>query len=189
MEELALHILDIVQNSIEAGATRIKLSIVEDYLSDRLTIRISDNGRGMTQAERKKVLNPFYTTRKTRRVGLGLPLLAAAAEACAGSLQIESKRGMGTTIVADFQHSHIDRAPIGDLPRTFVSIIAMLGPGNLIYSHRTVDNGGERDFGFDTFEIRERIGEVPLNHPGVSRWLLEYFREGEQGLAQTNQGV
>lgn len=184
-----MHILDIAQSSIEAGATRIKLSLIEDLSSDRLIIRISDNGKGMTKAEQRRALDPFRSTRKPRRVSLGLPLLAAMAEACAGSLQIESKRGLGTTITVVLQHSHIDRAPIGDLPRALINIITMLGDGNLIYSHRVITSKGEERFEFNTARIKEELGEVPLDHPGVHKWLSEFIRKGEEKLHQIAQVI
>ena len=173
MEELALHILDIAQNSIEAGATRIRLSLIEDLPSDKLTIRISDNGRRL----------------RSRRLRPDLKALAVATEACAGSFQVESRKGLGTTVIATFQHSHIDRAPLGDLPRALIGIIRMLDEGNLIYSHRVITSKGEEKFEFSTPRIREEIGEVPLSHPGVHRWLSEFISRGEERLAQIVQGV
>jgi len=131
-----MHILDVAQNSLDAGATRIEIVIVEDLPSDKLTIRITDNGRGMSQDIVAKVLDPFYTTRTTRRVGLGLPLFAAAAQDCDGDLKIESTEGQGTTVVATFQHSHIDRAPLGDMKSTLMSIIMSEHPCDLHYVHQ-----------------------------------------------------
>ena len=125
MEELALHILDIAQNSIEAGATRIRLSLIEDLPSDKLTIRISDNGRRL----------------RSRRLRPDLKALAVATEACAGSFQVESRKGLGTTVIATFQHSHIDCAPLGDIKSALLSIILFAPEVNLRCSHR-VDGGG-----------------------------------------------
>lgn len=173
MEELALYILDIARNSVEAGATWIRLSLIEDLPSDKLTVRISDNGGRL----------------RSRRLRPDLKALEAAAEMCAGSFQVESKRGLGTTVIATFQHSHIDRAPMGDLPRTLINIIRMLDEGNLIYSHRVITPKGEKRFEFSTFQIREEIGEVPLSHPGVYRWLSEFIGRGEERLARIVQGV
>ncbi|HID56911.1 TPA: hypothetical protein EYP37_10320 [Candidatus Poribacteria bacterium] len=172
MEELALYILDIAQSSIEAGATRIKLSLIEDLPSDKLIIRISDNGGRL----------------RSRHLRPDLKALAAAAEICAGSFQVESKRGLGTTVIATFQHSHVDRSPLGDLPRAIINMIRMLDEGNLIYSHRVVTPKGEEKFELDTSQIREEIGEVPLSHPGVYRWLSEFIGRGEERLARIAQG-
>jgi hypothetical protein len=177
MRELSLHILDAVQNSIEAGATLVELAINEDLAADRLYITIRDNGRGMDEVQLARVVDPFYTTRKTRHVGLGVPLFKAAAERCSGGLQITSQVGQGTTLQATFQHSHIDRAPLGDMPGTLMTII-LSGSCDLHYVHRV----GEREFAFDTADIRAELGEVPLTQPEVRRWLQEFIAEGEASL-------
>ncbi len=177
MRELSLHILDAVENSINAGATRIELTIEEDLKADRLHITIRDNGRGMSPEEVERAVDPFYTTRKTRRVGLGLPLFKAAAERCNGGLEIASEVGRGTTLRATFQHSHLDRAPLGDMPTTLLTII-LFDAADLRYLHR-VDG---REFSFDTAEIRATLGGVPLTHPEVRQWLEAFIAAGEKGL-------
>lgn len=178
MRELSLHILDIVQNSLEAGATHITIEIDEDLAEDRLTIRVMDNGRGMDAETLRRVTDPFFTTRKTRKVGLGLPLLKAAAEQCNGRLTIQSAPGQGTTVTAEFQHSHIDRAPLGDMPASLMTILLAEQPVEVRYVHRV----NERQFVLDTRELREALGDVPLTHPKVRQWLYEYLRQGEAGL-------
>jgi len=177
MRELSLHILDAVQNSIEAGATRVELIVEEDLAADRLHITIRDNGRGMDEAQLARIFDPFFTTRKTRQVGLGVPLFKAAAEGCNGELAITSQVGKGTTLEATFQHSHIDRAPLGDMPGTLMTII-LSGSCNLHYRHRV----GEQEFEFDTAEIRARLGDVLLTHPEVRKWLRGFIAEGEAEL-------
>jgi len=178
MLELSMHILDVAENALEAGATRIEISIEEDLEDDRLTIRVADNGRGMSEEFLQKVLDPFVTTRTTRRVGLGLPLFAAAAKWCNGDFEIRSKEGEGTVVTATFQHSHIDRAPLGDIKSTLLSIILFAPEVDLRYSHR-VDG---RVFEFDTAEIRRQLEDVPLSHPKVREWLAEFITKGEEGL-------
>jgi len=178
MRELSLHILDILENAIEAGATRITLTIEEDSAADRLTIVVRDNGRGMPREMVARVLDPFFTTRQTRHVGLGLPLLAAAAERAGGRLEIESEPGVGTTVTATFQLRHWDRAPLGDLPRTLLAVFLARPPVDLAYVHR-VDG---REFHCTTAELREALGDVPLTHPRVRAWLQEYLEEGIAGL-------
>lgn len=178
MRELSLHILDIVQNSLEAGATHITIEIDEDLAEDRLTIRVMDNGRGMDAETLRRVTDPFFTTRTTRKVGLGLPLLKAAAEQCNGRLTIQSAPGQGTTVTAEFQHSHIDRAPLGDMPASLMTILLAEQPVEVRYVHRV----NERQFVLDTRELREALGDVPLTHPKVRQWLYEYLRQGEAGL-------
>jgi len=203
MRELSLHILDILQNSVEAGATRVELAIDEDLAADRLTITVEDNGRGIPPEKLPKLFDPFYTTRSTRHVGLGLPLLKAAAERCNGDVTLASEVGVGTTLTATFQHSHLDRAPLGDLTGTLLTFI-LGGVCDLRYVHRLweagVDKetrrqgdgsggagergsgGGEREFEFDTAEIRSELGEVPLTHPDVREWLRQFIAEGEAAL-------
>ena len=191
MRELSLHILDIWQNAVEAGATRVELAITEDLALDRLTISLQDNGRGILPESLPHLFDPFYTTRKTRHVGLGLPLLKAAAERCNGDVTVTSKVGGGTKLTATFQHSHIDRAPLGDMTGTLMAFI-LGGACDLRYVHRAVgDEGtrgrgdrGTREFEFDTAEIKAELGDVPLTHPDVREWLRQFIAEGERGLRE-----
>lgn len=178
MRELSMHILDVMENSLAAGATRVELIIAEDLAGDRLNLTIRDNGRGMSADVLARVFDPFYTTRKTRHVGLGLPLFKAAAQRCNGDVTLESELGVGTTLSAAFQHSHIDRAPLGDMTDTLVTFL-LGGTCDLYYCHRV----GEREFAFDTAEIRAELGDIPLSHPEVRRWLQRFIAEGEAGLA------
>lgn len=182
MRELSLHILDALQNSLEAGASKVTLIIEEDLIADRLTITITDNGRGMDAEMVRKALDPFFTTRKTRHVGLGLPLFAAAAQRCNGELTIESELGQGTTVRVTFQHSHIDRAPLGDMHSTLLSFLLSGRPVDLHYVHRV----NERQFEFDTTEMRAALGDVPLSHPAVRQWLSEFIAEGERELVDNS---
>jgi len=178
MRELSLHILDVLENAIEAGATHIELCIEEDLEKDILRIVIHDNGRGMSEDFARRVLDPFVTTRTTRHVGLGLPLFAAAAERCNGKLRIESKPGVETTVTATFQHSHIDRAPLGDLATTLMAVILSERPLDVHYKH----NVDARAFELDTAEIRRELGTVPLSHPRVRQWLESVLAEGLANL-------
>ena len=189
MLELALHILDILQNTVEAGATRVKLSIVEDGPADCLTITVTDNGCGMDEQTARHVLNPFYTTRTTRHVGLGLPLFAAAAEGAGGELTIRSQPGQGTTVETMFQLSHPDRQPLGDMARTLLAFLLSGQAPELEYEHRVLTSqvpagnpGNEHEFSFDTADIRAELAGVPLNQPRVAQWLAEFLAEGEAEL-------
>ena len=177
MRELSLHILDGLENSLEAGATFIELIIEENLAADWLTITIRDNGRGMSEAQRARIFDPFFTTRSTRHVGLGLPLFKAAAERCQGSLTVASQSGKGTTLQATFQHSHIDRAPLGDVVGTLLAII-LSGSCDVRYVHR-VDG---QEFEFCTVDIRTELGDIPLTHPAVRKWLRGFIAEGEEEL-------
>lgn len=178
MRELALHILDVLQNAREAGATRVELVIEEDPDQDRLVIEVRDNGKGMDRETVRKVLDPFFTTRKTRRVGLGLPLFARAAEQCGGGLEIDSEPGRGTTVRAVFRLGHIDRAPLGDVAATILSFLLGEPPCDLVYTRRC----GDRSFRLDTREVRRELGPVPLSHPAARQWLESYIEEGEQAV-------
>ena len=184
MRELSLHILDVVQNSIEAGASKIELSIIEDPGKDTLVIEVTDNGRGMSKALVEKVLDPFYTTRKTRHVGLGLPLFAAAARRADGDLILQSAPGKGTRLRAAFRRSHIDRAPLGDMPSVLLAVLLSERPVDLDYIHKV----GDQEFRFDSSEIRTELEEVPLTHPRVREWISECLREGEESLSMEGNG-
>jgi len=124
MEDLSLHILDIAENCVAAAAQEISILIDEDSAKDRLYLEIRDNGEGMEEETRSQVLDPFFTTRTTRRVGLGLPLLAQAARDSGGGLEVDSAPGVGTTVRAEFQLSHPDRKPLGDVAATLGAILA-----------------------------------------------------------------
>jgi len=136
MEDLSLHILDVVENSIEANASKIEIKIVEEENKDLLSIKIKDNGKGMNTETINKVLDPFYTTRTTRRVGMGLSLLAQASKESNGSFEIYSKIGKGTDVKATFQYSHIDRKPIGDIKSTLITLMVSYPEINFIYEHQ-----------------------------------------------------
>ena len=179
MRELSLHILDVLENSLEAGASKVTLTIEEDLTADRLTIAIADDGRGMDAEIVSRALDPFFTTRTTRHVGLGLPLFAAAARRCNGDLTVESTLGEGTTVRATFQHSHIDRAPLGDIRNSVLSFLLAARPVDLHYIHRIND----RQFEFNTEDVRAELGDIPLSHPAVREWLSEFVAEGERGIA------
>jgi hypothetical protein len=179
MRELSMHILDLLENALEASATRVQLGIDEDLVGDRLVIVVRDNGRGMDGETVRRAVDPFYTTRSTRHVGLGLPLLKAAAEQCRGGLAVESALGQGTAVTASFQHSHLDRAPLGKMADTLLAFLLSEREGvRLIYHHRIAD----RLFELDTGEIEAELGGLPRSHPRVREWLHKYIAEGEAEL-------
>lgn len=178
MRDLSLHILDLLQNAVEAGATRITLTVAEDEGRDRLTITVQDNGRGMAPELASRALDPFVTTRQTRHVGLGLPLLAAAAERAGGGVEVHSAPEKGTVVTATFELRHWDRAPLGDLPETVLAVLLARDPVDLLYVHR-VDG---REFRCDTVELRQALGDVPLTHPRVRAWLRDYLAQGLASL-------
>ncbi|MBN1979239.1 MAG: ATP-binding protein [Anaerolineae bacterium] len=177
MRELSLHILDALENSLEAGATVVGLTIEEDLAADWLTITIQDDGLGMSVDQLARIFDPFFTTRETRHVGLGIPLFKAATGRCNGDLTIESQLEKGTTLRATFQHSHIDRAPLGDITGTLMAVI-LSGSCDLRYIHK-IDG---REFAFSTKDIRSELGDIPLTHPAVRNWLRDFIIEGEESL-------
>lgn len=178
MKELSLHILDIVQNSIDAGADTVYITVKEDLLTDKLTIYIEDNGCGMDKQIVEKVKDPFFTSRTTRKVGLGIPLFSAAAQRCGGDLKIESEPGKGTKLTACFIHSHIDRAPMGNLWDTLTSLIMCNGSVNFVYLHEF----DRKTFSLDTREILKVLDGVPINSMEVINWIRDYLKEGINGL-------
>jgi hypothetical protein len=174
MQDLSLHLLDLAQNSISAMASLVQIYIYEDWQRDWVNITIVDNGRGMDEETILRVTDPFYTTRTTRKVGLGLPLYKATAERCGGHLTIESSPERGTKIVAEFMLSHIDRPPFGKLDDTIITLILCNPQVEFVYSHKT--HKGE--FKIDTRNIREIIGDMPIEHPEIIGWIHSYIREG-----------
>ncbi len=159
MEELALHILDIAENSIRAGARTIEIEVAEDLQQDRLLITIRDNGKGMDKRTLRHALDPFFTTKPNKRVGLGLPLLAAAARQAGGDIAIRSKRGAGTEVEAAFQYSHVDRQPLGNLAATMEALII----GNPDVDFRLVHRSPKGVKQLDTRNIRAALDGAPIN--------------------------
>ena len=148
MEDLSLHILDVAENSISSSAKRIEIRINEDPDNDVLTIEIKDDGKGMDQQMREKVFDPFFTTRTTRRVGLGLPMLAQATRETEGKIELDSSPGQGTTVKATFGYSHPDRKPMGDILETIRTLIVSHPEIDFLYEHKK--NGSV--YRFDTRE-------------------------------------
>ncbi len=175
MRELSHHVLDLLENALAAGATLVTLRIEEDTQRDLLAIEVQDDGRGMDADMQKRAVDPFFTTRTTRHVGLGLPLLKAAAERCEGGLVLDSAVGKGTRVRAWFAWEHIDRAPLGDMIGTLLgALLTSRSDWEMVFEHR-VDGD---TFGLDTRELREALGDVPLSHPAVRQWLEEYLQQG-----------
>ncbi len=148
MEDLSLHILDIAENSINGAARTIEIIIDEDRDKDLLTIEIKDDGKGMDQKTLKKALDPFFTTRTTRKVGLGLSLLAQAAEQSGGKMELNSIPDVGTTVRATFRMSHPDCKPMGDIIETMRMLVAGHPEINFVYEHHK----DKSEYRFDTRE-------------------------------------
>lgn len=173
--------MDIAQNSISAGATLVEISVKEDSATGEMAIVIRDNGRGMTAEQAASVTDPFYTTRTTRKVGLGVPLFKMEAEMTGGSFRIDSKPGTGTTVTAKFVTSHVDMIPLGDIDATIRLLIACNPNLDFVYCRRK----NERGFTLDTRELRNALGgEVPLDSPEVQVWIEEYLAEQTQMIKE-----
>jgi anti-sigma regulatory factor (Ser/Thr protein kinase) len=163
MEDLSLHILDIAENSIAAGATKIRIKIIEDVKKNLLLIEIKDNGKGMDENTIKMAQDPFFTTKSNKRVGLGIPFLAQSAREAMGNVSIKSKKRKGTTITAAFKYNHIDRKPIGDIEKTLIVLIAGNPEVDFVYEHKR--NG--HIYYLDTTEIKKKLKGILTNQHEV----------------------
>ncbi len=175
MTELSLNVLDIANNSVRAGASLIEIHVNIDTEQDILSLLISDNGCGMTGEQLKKVEDPFYTTRTTRAVGLGIPFMKQAAVGTGGSFHIESACGAGTAVTASFGLSHIDRMPLGDINSTIYTLI--IANTQIDFKYTYGFNG--KSFTLDTRELRQILGDVPFTVPEVAAYIKEYLSENK----------
>ena len=173
MRELSLHLLDIAENSISAGADFILISVTENNNTDLLHMKVEDNGKGMSPQMVAQVTDPFITSRTTRKVGLGIPLLKAAAETCNGSLEITSEPGLGTQLAVWFQRSHIDRMPMGDLVTTILNLIIANPPVHWVFEYRFNDELSV----FDDEPVKQALGEISMSEPDVLSCLRTMIEE------------
>lgn len=178
MRELSLNILDVAQNSITAGASLITIEVNENTVDKTMLIGIYDNGKGMSEEQVKSVVDPFFTTRTTRKVGMGIPLFKMAAEQTGGGLEIESELGVGTNVRANFKTDSVDFTPLGDIASTVQMLITMNTDRDFVYKHIV----NEKEFVADTREIKGILGDVPLDTYEVSQWLLEFIKENTEVL-------
>ena len=178
MRELADNILDIAQNSISAQASLVEIAITVSHADNRIVFVFRDNGRGMSEELLRTVAEPFTTTRTTRKVGLGIPMFKANAELSGGDFDIWSEVGVGTRMTANFVLSSIDRPPLGDMVSTLVTLV-IANPTFHFHYEYAVD--GEA-FTFDTEEIMQVLGGVPLDTPEVVSWMTDYLKEGMESL-------
>ena len=188
MEDLSLHILDIVENSIAAGASRVEIRVQEGRRDDRLSIEIADDGCGMREETLARATDPFFTSRTTRRVGLGLSLFEQAARRAGGDFKITSRPGVGTQVTGVFQHNHVDRQPLGDIAQTLLTLVVGNPQVEFSYVHQT----GDSSISFSTREITARLGGIPLHSPrGIAavRQSAEKLRKQLKDLASREEGV
>ena len=176
MKELSLHILDIAQNSISAGARALDLMLAEE--NGWLTITVADDGRGMSPEFLATVTDPFTTTRTTRKVGMGLSLMKMEAQMSGGDLSIESTVGEGTTVTSWFDPGNIDMPPLGDLTSSITTLIQGSPDIDFVFTHRTP--AGE--YTLDTGEIRQIMGDISLSEPEIIAWLTDYLHENESNI-------
>jgi len=182
MLTIALNLLDIAGNSFEAGATEVRILVEENIVPGLLTLEVADNGRGIDQAVLEHVMNPFYTTRTTRKVGLGLPLIRQQAEAAGGSLQIRSETGKGTVVTASFGLDHPDRQPLGDLSGVIV-ILAARDPGVRVFFTFRNSKG---EVVFDTDEVKEVLEIAELNEGKLQKELRELLENQLMEISMTS---
>ena len=174
MRDLSLHLLDLAQNSITAGASLVTIRISIDE-KGWLTMVLADDGKGMSPELLARVTSPFATTRTTRKVGLGIPMMMENAEKAGGSLKLESEVGKGTTMTVTMDTGNIDCLPLGDLSGTLLSLM-MTNPLKPDFLFEGKTPKGECTF--DTREIRSALGsDIPLNEPEVAAWLQEALNE------------
>lgn len=184
MRELSLNVMDVAQNSITAKASLITLEVEESVPADRLSITLTDNGCGMTPEQVEHVIDPFYTTRTTRSVGLGVPLFKMEAEMTGGSFRIDSEKGKGTSLTAVFKPSSVDMIPLGDINGTVLLLVTGNPDLDFIFTRAYENGAGEkREFSLQTRELREILGnDVPLNAPDVVLWIKDYLAEQTEEL-------
>ena len=180
MPEISLNVLDVAENSTRAGASLVQITVKADTVQDRLSVIIADDGCGMTPEQVEQVVDPFFTTRTTRKVGLGIPFYKYAAESTGGSFSIRSQVGVGTEVTAVFGLSHIDRMPLGDITSTIHTLIVYHPETDFVYTYQ-ID---ERSFVLDTREFKEILEDVPLSEPEVSQYIFEYLTENKNEVDQ-----
>ncbi len=179
IEDLCFHIVDLVQNSVSAGAREIRVRIDVSLAEDRIQLEIDDDGRGMDAETRERVQDPFYTTKAGKKVGLGIPLMKETALQCDGDFSIRSDPGKGTVIRATYRLSHIDTPPLGPVADTIMQLVVATPGVNMVFRYST-DAGR---FDVSTAMIREQVGEMPLTHPEVLGFLRSYIGENVSALA------
>jgi|SRR5690554_1301696 signal transduction histidine kinase len=181
MEDISLHLLDIIENSARAESSLVQISIEINKKENSLKIRVEDDGHGMDEDMLINSQNPFFTTKtdRVKKVGLGIPLFKQNAELCDGSFEMTSELNKGTVITAEFRLDHIDRMPLGDIGDTIVAAIFGHQETDFRLTLKAVDENDERrEFSFDTEEIKQELGDVPLSHPEVTSFIRSYLNEG-----------
>ena len=178
-----MHILDVAENSIRAKAALVEITVSVQPGEDRLTVLIKDDGCGMDAEQLRHVQDPFFTTRKTRKIGLGVPFFKQAAESTGGTFRIESEKGKGTTVEAVFILSHIDRMPLGDITATIHTLIVFNETTDFLYTYQYKD----RQFILDTRQMRKIIGDdISFSEKEISAFIKEYLQINKE---ETDDGA
>ena len=177
MRELSLHLVDLLENACEAGATEIRVHLEENTGEDTLELAVVDNGPGLPQGAHEQVFDPFFTSRRTRHVGLGLPLVKQLVEQVGGSISLESEPGW-TEVRLRVPRSHWDLPPLGDIAASLLAVLLREGAPRLIYDH-VVDG---RRFHFDTADLGAQLAGLPPAHASAAVRLREYLRAGIASL-------
>ncbi|PKN74745.1 MAG: ATP-binding protein [Candidatus Cloacimonetes bacterium HGW-Cloacimonetes-2] len=180
MQDISLHLLDVIENSVRAGAKQIKVRVIQNGPDNYLRLIIEDDGCGMDSQTLEMAQNPFYTTKEERekKVGLGIPLFKQNAEASGGAFKIASEPGFGTVMTVDFQLDHIDRMPLGNLKDTLLG--AVVGHPEVDFYLNLIYQSGccKQSFLFDTAAIKEELGDIPLTYPDVIEYIDQSLYEG-----------
>lgn len=172
MPEISMNILDVAENSVRAKASLVEITVSVKPQEDILSVVIKDDGCGMTQEQVEKVQDPFFTTRTTRKVGLGIPFFKQAAESTGGTFRIDSVKGKGTVVEAVFHLSHIDRMPLGDISAAIHTLVVFNEKIHFVYTYIY----GEKQFVLDTREVRAIVGEdVSFTEKEISGFIKEFL--------------
>jgi hypothetical protein len=178
VKDLSYHILDIVQNSLNAGARRVEVELWEETKTGGLTMKINDNGKGMNEDILNRITDPFFTSSVTKKVGLGLPLLKQNTELTGGSCSVESTPGEGTRVTAVFNSKHIDMIPTGDLALTIKTLIASNPERDFFFTYKRDEEG----FAVDTAEIRSQLEGVSLASREVLDYISAFIRDNMKSM-------
>ncbi len=178
MQDFSMYCLDIAMNSVRANASEIKITLIDSEKEDCLSLCIEDNGNGMSDAQQRKVIDPFYTTRTTRKIGLGIAFFKSLADSCNGEFTLTSICNKGTLIKATAQKSHWDTPPVGNMPETVLTLIQTKDTIHWKFTFQS-DLGL---FILDTNEIKAILDDVSLTEPSILLWIKEYVTEQLENL-------
>jgi len=180
MQDISLHLLDIIENSVRAQAKNIMIDVIADLSRNKLILAVKDDGTGMDKETLQQAQDPFYTSKleRKKKVGLGIPLFKQNAEQCDGYFKINSIPGKGTDLEAAFAYDSIDRMPLGNLSDTLLSSIIGHTEVDFHITLKRIGFSGESDFSFSTADVKEELGDVPINYPDVVMFIDETLKDG-----------